>query len=37
MKDYRNTKFKPENDSYFNALQYEFYFDTTGELRIGAE
>jgi hypothetical protein len=20
MKDYRNTKFKPENDSYFNAL-----------------
>jgi hypothetical protein len=38
MKDYRNTKFKPEN-SYFNALNSNMnsILDTTGELRIGAE
>ena len=39
MKDYRNTKFKPENDSYFNAPNSNMnsILDTTGELRIGAE
>nr|WP_309757694.1 outer membrane protein transport protein [Flavobacterium sp.] len=39
MKDYRNTKFKPENDSYFSSLNSNMnsILDTTGELRIGAE
>jgi long-subunit fatty acid transport protein len=39
MKDYSNTKFKPENDSYFSGLNAEMnsILDTTNELRIGAE
>lgn len=39
IKDYSNTKFKPENDSYFNDLNSDInsILDTTGELRIGAE
>ncbi|MFV8442505.1 OmpP1/FadL family transporter [Flavobacterium sp. LB2P44] len=39
VKDYSNTKFKPENDSYFNGLNNDMnsLLDTTGELRIGAE
>jgi hypothetical protein len=39
IKDYSNTKFKPENDSYFNSLNSDMnsILDTTGELRIGAE
>ena len=39
VKNYSNTKFKPENDSYFNTLNSEMNstLDTTGELRIGAE
>ncbi|MDD2821076.1 MAG: outer membrane protein transport protein [Flavobacterium sp.] len=39
LKDYSNTKFKPENDSYFNGLNSDInaLLDTTGELRIGAE
>lgn len=39
MKDYSNTKFKPENDFYFNGLNNNMnaLLDTTGELRIGAE
>ncbi len=39
IKDYRNTKFKPENDSYFSAINNNMnsVLDTTGELRIGAE
>lgn len=39
MKDYSNTKFKPENDSYFNNLNSEVNstLTSTGELRIGAE
>ena len=39
IKDYRNTKFKPENDPYFNDLNSDMnsILDTTGELRIGAE
>ena len=39
IKDYSNTKFKPENDSYFNGINSEMnsILDTTGELRIGAE
>lgn len=39
IKDYSNTKFKPENDPYFNTLNSDMnsMLDTTGELRIGAE
>lgn len=39
IKDYSNTKFKPENDSYFNNLNSDMnsILDTTGELKIGAE
>lgn len=39
IKDYSNTKFKPENDPYFNDLNADMnsILDTTGELRIGAE
>ncbi|MDI6045927.1 OmpP1/FadL family transporter [Flavobacterium yafengii] len=39
IKDYSNTKFKPENDPYFNDLNRDMnsILDTTGELRIGAE
>jgi long-subunit fatty acid transport protein len=39
LKDYSNTKFKPENDPYFNVLNSDMnsMLDTTGELRIGAE
>nr|WP_315161575.1 outer membrane protein transport protein [uncultured Flavobacterium sp.] len=39
IKDYSNTKFKPENDPYFNDLNSDMnsILDTTGELRIGAE
>lgn len=39
MKNYSNTKFKPESDSYFRGLNGEIdaLLDTTGELRIGAE
>ena len=39
IKDYSKTKFKPENDSFFNALNSNMnsMLDTTGELRIGAE
>ncbi|TDD77498.1 OmpP1/FadL family transporter [Flavobacterium caseinilyticum] len=39
MKNYSNTKFKPENDSYFRGLNSDMnsLLDTTGELRIGAE
>jgi hypothetical protein len=39
IKDYINTKFKPENDSYFNGLN-NYMSNTlanTSELRIGAE
>lgn len=39
IKDYSNTKFKPENDPFFTALNRDMnsILDTTGELRIGAE
>jgi long-subunit fatty acid transport protein len=39
MKNYSNTKFKPESDSYFRGLNSDMnsLLDTTGELRIGAE
>jgi hypothetical protein len=39
IKDYRNTKFKPENDTYFNGLNNTMSntLDNTGELRIGGE
>ena len=39
IKDYSKTKFKPENDPYFNDLNSDMnsILDTTGELRIGAE
>lgn len=39
IKNYSNTKFKPENDSYFRGLNTEMnsILDNTGELRIGAE
>ncbi len=39
IKDYSNTKFKPENYPYFNDLNSDMnsILDTTGELRIGAE
>lgn len=39
LKDYSNTKFKPENDPYFNVLNSDMdsMLDATGELRIGAE
>ena len=39
MKDYSNTKFKPENESYCNNLNSEMnsIVASTGELRIGAE
>ncbi|MDD5151595.1 MAG: transporter [Flavobacterium sp.] len=39
IKDYGNTKFKPENDSYFRDLNnyMSTVLNNTGELRIGAE
>lgn len=39
VKDYSNTKFKPENDSYFQGLnsQMNATLASTSELRIGAE
>jgi hypothetical protein len=39
IKDYRKTKFKPENDTYFNGLNNTISntLDNTGELRIGGE
>ena len=39
LKEYSNTKFKPENDPYFSTLNNDLnsILDTTGELRIGAE
>ena len=39
MKNYSNTKFKPENDFYFSGLNSDMnlLLDTTGELRIGTE
>jgi hypothetical protein len=39
IKDYSKTKFKPENDSYFNGINNSMtnLLDTSGELRIGAE
>ncbi|RTY90170.1 transporter [Flavobacterium sp. RSP46] len=39
MKDYSNTKFKPESDAFFNTLNNDMneLLDNTGELRIGAE
>lgn len=39
MKNYSNTKFKPENDSYFNGLNSDMnsILATTSELKIGAE
>lgn len=39
VKDYSNTKFKPENDSYFQGLnsQMSATLASTSELRIGAE
>jgi hypothetical protein len=38
-KDYRYTKFKPENDAFFRTLNNDInaLLDTTAELRIGAE
>jgi long-subunit fatty acid transport protein len=39
MKDYSNTKFKPENDSYFNSVNnyMSSVLDKTNEVRVGAE
>jgi hypothetical protein len=39
MKDYRNTQFKPGNDSYYSSIndQMNTTLNCTGELRIGAE
>jgi hypothetical protein len=39
MKDYSNTKFKPENDSYFNTVNNYMgsVLDKTNEVRVGAE
>jgi len=39
IKDYGNTKFRPENDSYFRDLNsyMSTVLNNTGELRIGAE
>jgi hypothetical protein len=39
IKNYNNTKFKPENDSYFNGLNTNMSntLDNSGELRIGGE
>ena len=39
IKDYGNTKFKPENDSYYSGLNTYMNntLDNTGELRIGGE
>lgn len=39
IKDYSNTKFKPENDSYYRGVNSNMKsaLDKTGELRIGAE
>jgi hypothetical protein len=39
MKDYSKTKFKPENDTYFNAVNSNMnaMLDKTNELRLGAE
>lgn len=39
IKNYSNTKFKPENDLYFNGLNNYMsnILDNTGELRIGGE
>jgi hypothetical protein len=39
IKDYSNTKFKPENDTYFNSVNNTMntILDNTGELRIGGE
>ena len=39
IKDYSTTKFKPENDSYYNVLNNSMsnILDSTGELRIGGE
>jgi hypothetical protein len=39
MKNYGNTKFKPENDSYFRGLNANMSntLDNSGELRIGGE
>jgi hypothetical protein len=39
LKDYSNTKFKPENDTYFNNLNKEMRstLTKTGEIRVGGE
>ena len=39
MKDYSKTKFKPENDTYFSAVNSNMnaILDKTNELRLGAE
>ena len=39
MKDYSNTKFKPENDPYFNGVNsyMNSVLDKTNEVRVGAE
>jgi hypothetical protein len=39
MKDYSNTKFKPENDSYFSDVNSNMnsILDKTNEVRVGAE
>ena len=39
IKNYGNTKFQPENDSYYRSLNSEMsnILNTSGELRIGAE
>ncbi|NRS89229.1 hypothetical protein HNQ02_002151 [Flavobacterium sp. 7E] len=39
IKDYSNTKFKPENDAYYTRINNAMndVLDNTGELRIGAE
>ncbi|MFV7236347.1 OmpP1/FadL family transporter [Flavobacterium sp. ZB4R12] len=39
MKDYSNTKFKPENDSYFSDVNsyMNSVLDKTNEVRVGAE
>ena len=39
MKDYSNTKFKPENDPYFRDVNNNMnsVLDKTNELRVGAE
>lgn len=39
MKDYSNTRFKPENDTYFNSVNnyMSSVLDKTNEVRVGAE